>query len=47
MGVNLTNNFSRMNGSDIAEDIRVLADAGFQELAELHKNCQTSFEKSE
>jgi hypothetical protein len=46
MGVNLTINFSRMNGSDIAEHIRVLADAGFQGLAELHENRQTPFKKS-
>lgn len=46
MGVNLTINFSRMNGSEIAEHIRVLADAGFQGLAELIENCQTPFKKS-
>jgi len=46
MGVNLTINFSRMNGSDIAEHIRVWADAGYQRLAELHENCQTPFKKS-
>jgi transposase len=32
--------------SNIAEHIRVLADAGYQGLAELHKNCQTPFKKS-
>jgi hypothetical protein len=46
MGVNLTINFSRMNGSDIAEHIQVLAGVGYQGLAELHENCQTSFKKS-
>jgi hypothetical protein len=45
MGVNLTFNYSRMNGSDIAEHIQVLADAGYQGLAELHENCQTPFKK--
>jgi transposase len=34
------------NGSDIAEHIRILADAGYQGLAELHENCQTPFKKS-
>ena len=33
-------------GSEIAEHIRVLADAGYQGLAELHENCQTPFKKS-
>ena len=32
--------------TEIAEHIRVLADAGYQGLAELHKNCQTPFKKS-
>jgi transposase len=32
--------------NDIAEHIRVLADAGYQGLAELHENCQTPFKKS-
>ena len=32
--------------SDIAEHVRVLADAGYQGLAELHENCQTPFKKS-
>ena len=32
--------------TDIAEHIRVLADAGYQGLAELHQNCQTPFKKS-
>jgi transposase len=31
---------------DIAEHVRVLADAGYQGLAELHHNCQTPFKKS-
>lgn len=31
---------------DIAEHIRVLADTGYQGLAELHENCQTPFKKS-
>ena len=31
---------------DIAESIRILADAGYQGLAELHENCQTPFKKS-
>ena len=34
------------DGSEIAEHIRVLADAGYQGLAELHENCQTPFKKS-
>lgn len=34
------------DGSDLAEHIRVLADAGYQGLAELHENCQTPFKKS-
>jgi len=32
--------------TDIAEHIRVLADAGYQGLAELHENCQIPFKKS-
>ena len=32
--------------TNIAEHIRVLADAGYQGLAELHENCQTPFKKS-
>jgi len=32
--------------SDIAEHIRVLADAGYRGLTELHENCQTPFKKS-
>jgi len=32
--------------SDISEHVRVLADAGYQGLAELHENCQTPFKKS-
>jgi len=31
---------------DIAQHIRILADAGYQGLAELHENCQTPFKKS-
>jgi len=31
---------------DIAQYIRVLADAGYQGLAQLHENCQTPFKKS-
>jgi transposase len=31
---------------NIAEHIRILADAGYQGLADLHKNCQTPFKKS-
>lgn len=31
---------------EIAQHIRILADAGYQGLAELHKNCQTPFKKS-
>lgn len=31
---------------EMAEHIRVLADAGYQGLAELHANCQTPFKKS-
>jgi len=34
------------DGSDFAEHLRILADAGYQGLAELHENCQTSFKKS-
>jgi IS5 family transposase len=32
--------------TELAEHIRVLADAGYQGLADLHKNCQTPFKKS-
>jgi len=32
--------------TQIAEHIRILADAGYQGLAELHENCQTPFKKS-
>ena len=32
--------------TDIAEHIRVLADAGYQGLVDLHENCQTPFKKS-
>jgi len=38
MGVKLTINFSRMNRSDIAEHIRVLAGVGYQEPAEFYEN---------
>lgn len=31
---------------DITEHIRILADAGYQGLADLHENCQTPFKKS-
>jgi transposase len=31
---------------DMAQHIRILADAGYQGLAELHENCQTPFKKS-
>ncbi len=31
---------------DIAQHIRILADAGYQGLADLHENCQTPFKKS-
>ena len=31
---------------DIAKHVRILADAGYQGLAELHENCQTPFKKS-
>jgi transposase len=31
---------------DIPEHIRILADAGYQGLADLHENCQTPFKKS-
>lgn len=34
------------DSSQIAEHVRVLADAGYQGLAELHENCQTPFKKS-
>lgn len=33
-------------GSDLAQHIRILADAGYQGLAEFHENCQTPFKKS-
>jgi len=33
-------------GCDFAEQLRILADAGYQGLAELHENCQTPFKKS-
>ena len=39
-------NLFKEDGSDIAEHIRILADAGYQGLAELHENCQTPFKKS-
>jgi len=32
--------------AEIAEHIRILADAGYQGLADLHENCQTPFKKS-
>jgi len=32
--------------TEIAEPIRILADAGYQGLADLHQNCQTPFKKS-
>ena len=31
---------------DIAKHTRILADAGYQGLAELHENCQTPYKKS-
>jgi transposase len=31
---------------DIAQHTRILADAGYQGLADLHENCQTPFKKS-
>ena len=31
---------------EMAEHIRILADAGYQGLAELHEHCQTPFKKS-
>ena len=31
---------------EIAQHIRILADAGYQGLADLHENCQTPFKKS-
>ena len=34
------------NRTEIAEHICILADAGYQGLAELHKNCQTPFKNS-
>jgi IS5 family transposase len=34
------------DGNHIAEHIRILADAGYQGLAELHENCQTPVKKS-
>jgi transposase len=32
--------------TEIAQHIRILADAGYQGLAQLHENCQTPFKKS-
>ena len=32
--------------SNLAQHIRILADAGYQGLAELHENCQIPFKKS-
>jgi len=32
--------------SNVAEHVRILADAGYQGLSELHENCQTPFKKS-
>ena len=32
--------------NEMAEHVRVLADAGYQGLAEFHENCQTPFKKS-
>ena len=32
--------------TEMAEHIRILADAGYQGLAELYENCQTPFKKS-
>ena len=34
------------DGGDFAEPLRILADAGYQGIAKLHKNCQTPFKKS-
>jgi transposase len=34
------------DGSDFAEHLRILADAGYQGMAELHENCQTPVKKS-
>ena len=34
------------DGSDFTEHLRILADAGYQGMAELHENCQTPFKKS-
>jgi transposase len=34
------------DGSDFAQHLCILADAGYQGLAELHENCQTPFKKS-
>ena len=34
------------NGCDFTEHLRILADAGYQGLADLHENCQTPFKKS-
>jgi predicted nucleic acid-binding Zn ribbon protein len=34
------------DGGDFAKHLRILADAGYQGLAELHENCQTPFKKS-
>src|SRR6266536_211818 len=34
------------DGSEFAKHLRILADAGYQGLAELHENCQTPFKKS-
>ena len=34
------------NACEFSEHLRILADAGYQGLAELHKNCQTPLKKS-
>src|SRR5512138_33170 len=34
------------DGSDFADHLCILADAGYQGLADLHENCQTPFKKS-
>lgn len=34
------------DGTDLAEHLRILADAGYQGLVDLHENSQTPFKKS-
>lgn len=38
--------FHKDDRTELAEHSRILADAGYQGLAELHENCQTPIKKS-